>query len=249
MQNKSIISLLLATVVVSALIAGTASAATSPAGNWAGRGARTMVRPVVSGTVGTVSGNTFTVTDTKNTVYTVDDTNAKITKGFGKTVQTLTAADIKSGDKLVVMGTVSGTAVAATAIIDGVGMMKPSKVGRAPGVFGTVAALNGGSFTIITHGRMGKSTTATSATKTFTVTTNSSTVVAKDNQTATLSDLAVGQTVMVQGTVDNTALTVVATKLNITTKMPTKPTIKSVVKNVVKNVASHFKRPMTPKKK
>ena len=95
---------------------------------------------------------------------------------------------------------------------------------RGPGVGGTVTAINGTSFTIIMNGRGKKAVTSTPIT--YTVNTDSNTIFIKDNVTSTISDIVNGQRIMVAGTVDKTALTVAATKINITTKPMIKPTIK-----------------------
>ena len=81
-----------------------------------------MSRPAVMGTVSAINGNTLTVSGKKGfgstattTTYTVDTTNAKITKN--NTAGTI--ASIAVGDTVMVQGTVSGTNVNATTIRDG----------------------------------------------------------------------------------------------------------------------------------
>lgn len=74
-----------------------------------GRGAGVM------GTVSAVSGNTVTVTNSNGTTYTIDATNAKVTK-----MVDLNVSDIKVGDTIGAQGTVSGTSVTASHIMDGV---------------------------------------------------------------------------------------------------------------------------------
>ena len=65
-----------------------------------------------SGTVTAVNGSQITLTDSKGTSYTVDAGSAKISK-----ISTITTGDIKVGDTLGVMGTVSGNTVTAKQII------------------------------------------------------------------------------------------------------------------------------------
>ena len=176
------------------------------------------VKPTVIGKVTAVSGTTVTVQSKGATVYTVDATNAKITKGFGKNVQTLTVANIAVGDTVVVLGTVSGSSVTATSIVDGAGF----PMGKGPmrgglnkgsrGVMGSVTALNGSSFTVQSRG-MGKNAQPI----TYIVNTISTTTFAKDSKTASLSDVVVGGNVMVVGTVDATAKTISATKVSVMT--------------------------------
>ena len=221
MQKKITLSLLTTVVTAASLFAGTASAATNPGmGQWV-RGAHLWQKPAVMGTVASVSGSSLTVTDKGGITFTVDASAAKVTKGFGKNATTLTVADIKTGDTVRVMGTVSGTAVTATSISDGIGRMGQGKRGdktRMPGAFGTVGTVNGTSFTI-TSPQSPKSST----TRTFTVNTDGNTVFTKDGQPATLADVTAGQKVMAVGTVDTTALTVTATKVSIMTKLPQRP--------------------------
>lgn len=70
--------------------------------------------PVVGGTVASVNGSTFTVTNSGSSTYTIDATNATVMdKGATSTVSA-----ILSGDKVLVQGTVSGSSVTATAVID-----------------------------------------------------------------------------------------------------------------------------------
>ncbi len=69
----------------------------------------------VHGTVSAVSGNTLTVVNTDGTSYTVDASEAKVSK-----VVELTVGDIKVGDTVGVMGEVSGTSVEAKHIMDGI---------------------------------------------------------------------------------------------------------------------------------
>ena len=69
----------------------------------------------VMGTVSSVNGNTVTLTGADGQTYTVDATSAKVSK-----VVDLSVADIKVGDTLGVMGTVSGNSVSAVHIMDGI---------------------------------------------------------------------------------------------------------------------------------
>ena len=65
--------------------------------------------PGVSGTVASVSGNSIILTGKNGTTYTVDSTNAAITKITNGAKTTITVSQIANGDSLRVMGTVSGT--------------------------------------------------------------------------------------------------------------------------------------------
>jgi hypothetical protein len=71
-------------------------------------------KPGVHGTVVSVSGNTITLSDKDGKTYTVDATNATVSK-----MTTSTVSQIAVGDTLGVQGTVSGTTVTATDIMNG----------------------------------------------------------------------------------------------------------------------------------
>jgi hypothetical protein len=90
---------------------------------------------------------------------------------------------------------------------------------RLHGVLGTVSSINGTSFTVTTVNRFN----STTPNHTFTVNTSTTTTYTKDGQAATLTDLATGERVMIQGTVDTSSLTIAATKVNIVTKKPALP--------------------------
>lgn len=86
--------------------------------------------------------------------------------------------------------------------------------GMAPGVFGTVSAVNGTTLTITSKGFAGyghpsSTSTAAPAPTTYTVNASGATVV-KDGASSTLSSVAVGDTVVVRGTVNGTSITATA---------------------------------------
>ncbi len=158
----------------------------------------------VGGRVTAVSGNTVTVTGKDGKTYTIDATSAAITKDM-----TVGVADIKVGDTLMADGTVNGTTVTATSIHDG--KMPMGGFGRGPGgpgmgmgrgVHGTVASISGNTLTV----------TATnpkdSTTSTYTVDASSATVLKGTGPTkpatSSLSAVAVGDNVMIEGTISGT---------------------------------------------
>jgi hypothetical protein len=73
------------------------------------------------GTVTAVSGNTITITDKDGKTLTVDASGATVSK-----VITVPVSDIKIGDTIGAHGTVSGTTITATHIMDGI-MPHPEK--------------------------------------------------------------------------------------------------------------------------
>ena len=180
-----------------------------------------MVRPAVIGTVSAINSNTLTVTaknwmrsrsttaaPTTVTTYTVDATNATVTKNGATT----TLSAILIGDTVQVQGTVNGSTVTATAIRDGVGqgMMKggierqksllpqtsPIQGDGQPVVGGSVTAISGATLTIMNKSNV-----------TYTINAASTTIVKMGTPSATFSSIAVGDTVIVQGSINGTSIT------------------------------------------
>lgn len=87
--------------------------------------------------------------------------------------------------------------------------------GRAPGVFGTVSAISGNTLTVTSKmrsfNRPGNGTDANTAPSTAVATVYSvddtNATVMKNNATSTIANIAVGDTVMVQGTINGTTVT------------------------------------------
>ncbi len=71
--------------------------------------------PVVAGVISAINGNSITITNKSNVTYTVDATNAKISQGQNASG---TISNLTVGDSILTQGTVNGTSVAATTIID-----------------------------------------------------------------------------------------------------------------------------------
>jgi hypothetical protein len=224
----------MAGVVASLAIAVPVFAATNVAQKgWSGGsgGARGGASGVV-GTVSAVNGTTLTVTSKAMarpranatgtraaaasavaTVYTVNAASATVYKNGA----TSTISSVTTGDTVMVQGTVGGTTVTATVIRDGMG----STTGKAgmpsgkemthgasstfpvsaikgngePIVAGNVAAINGTTLTVTNASNV-----------TYTIDAASATIV-KDNATSTISNVATGDTVIVQGTVNGNSVT------------------------------------------
>jgi len=92
-------------------------------------------QPVVAGVVGAISGSTLTITNKSNVSYTIDASSAKIWKGQNA----ISLTDLKVGDSVMVQGTVNGTAITASTVID---QTKPAgssgKQPARPGFFGGI---------------------------------------------------------------------------------------------------------------
>lgn len=91
-------------------------------------------QPVIAGTISTINGSTISITNKSNVVYTIDATNAKILQGKN----TITVSALKTGDAVVVQGTINGTSVVASSIIDQAKPEKPAKNEIRPGFFGGI---------------------------------------------------------------------------------------------------------------
>ncbi len=166
-----------------------------------GRGG--MMKQGVFGTVSAINGNIITITSQKGfgttattSTLTVDATNATVTKDNVAS----SLSNIAIGDMISATGTTTGSNTVATTIRDGKagagrgGMMNP-------GVFGTVSAINGNNITIT--GKQGFGTTATTVTYTIDAT---SATITKANVAGTISSIAIGDTIAVQGTVTGTSV-------------------------------------------
>ena len=158
-------------------------------------------RPALFGTVTAINGTTLTVTGKENPrqstaegTYSVDASNAKVTKDHADA----TVSSIAAGDMVMVAGTVNGTTVTATMIHDGIGPKpeKPAFEGNGqPVVGGTVSAVSGSTLTITNKSNVS-----------YTVDGSNAAVVSK-GATAALSSVAVGDAVVVQGAVNGASVT------------------------------------------
>jgi len=163
--------------------------------------------PAAAGSVTAVSGNTITVTDKRTgTSYTVDAGNATIQKftppaggatpATKPTTATINVSGIAVGDNITVQGTVSGNNIAATKIVDGMMMGRGGFGAREGqhGAMGTVSAVNGNTITLT-----GKNGT------TYTIDAGSATV--KKVSDSSVSNIAVGDTLQVNGSMNGTTIT------------------------------------------
>jgi hypothetical protein len=237
MKNNKFVSLVIGSgIALSLLVALPVFAATGAqwggAQGWGGSGSmhRPGGVPGVFGTVTAISGTTLTVSAQmrmrpmspsnampavgSTTVYTVDASNATVYKGGATT--TIPFASIATGDTVMVQGTVSGTNITATIIRDGVGgtmmggrgfggrnasstphtMPTPVIQGNGePVIGGAVTAINGSSLTVTNASNV-----------TYTVDVTNATLI-KNGTSTTLTNIAVGDTLVVQGTVNGTSVT------------------------------------------
>jgi hypothetical protein len=92
--------------------------------------------PVVAGIVSSVSGDSFSFTNSGNATYTVDDTNALIRKGNA----TSTPGVITTGDHVLVQGSVNGTSITATTVIDQAVTNNSGNVKNPRNIFGSIGS-------------------------------------------------------------------------------------------------------------
>ncbi|HVU75310.1 MAG TPA: DUF5666 domain-containing protein [Candidatus Paceibacterota bacterium] len=158
-------------------------------------------RPAVMGKVTAISGTTLTVERmardaSSTTSYSVDASSAKILKATaGSAPSEITIASVAVGDTVRIRGTLSGSSVAATEVVDGAG--PGFGHGRGPGMgegaLGTVRAINGSTITLAgTDGQ------------TYTVDASAATV--RKTSTISVSDINIGDTIGVRGTISGTSV-------------------------------------------
>ncbi|MGD0976905.1 MAG: DUF5666 domain-containing protein [Minisyncoccia bacterium] len=225
MKNKILLGLVSFTVVSSVFytvltLVAHASSSQTVSKNGVNMAANRAI-PAVFGTVTAISGDTITVSENRGfnrgprtspnptptatpvaTIYTVDATNAKITKNNAAG----TIASIAVGDTIMVQGTVSGTSVTATMIHDGIMGGRIGKPGQTPVplpitgngqpvIAGTISAISGSTLTVTNKSNI-----------TYTVDATNAKIVQGQN-TITISSISVGDSVVIQGTVNGTSVT------------------------------------------
>ena len=94
-------------------------------------------QPIVAGTISAINGTTVTITNKSNATYTIDTSSAKVTQGQN----TISLLNLNVGDSVIVQGTINGTSVVASSVID---QSKPASVTGTPskekpnGFFGSI---------------------------------------------------------------------------------------------------------------
>ena len=175
---------------------------------WANKEQGEMHRriPGIFGTVSSVNGTTLTVAGklgprdgSATSTYTVNAANATVMKNGA----TSTIASIAVNDTIMVRGAINGLNVTATEIRDGFpgnGPRGPQtdpiiKGNGEPVLGGTVSAINGSSLTITNKSNVTYSIDATNAS------------IMKMGTSTTISNVAVGDTLVIQGTVNGNSVT------------------------------------------
>ena len=85
--------------------------------------AETSARPAIFGQVAAISGREITVTGRSGrqgaiTTYKVDASKAKITEGLGQGAVSVDLSAVAVGDKVAVLGSITGDAVVASSVFD-----------------------------------------------------------------------------------------------------------------------------------
>lgn len=172
----------------------------------------------VFGKVASISGDTLTVTQetrpnatTTPITYTIDATNATIIKSG----TTSTLSSIVTGDTVMVQGTVNGTSVTATLINDGMMGQGGTKEGdtKVPHRNSTsttpTSPVQGNGEPVVGGNVSSISDTTLAITNTSNVTyavDASNAKIVKNGTTTTLSSVAVGDNLIVQGTVNGASV-------------------------------------------
>lgn len=217
---------LTSTVIASMLAAGVAFADTNGqppredgwGGPGGGRGGMMQRAHGIFGSVQSISGTTIVVVaqrpgnDQSSTTYTVNAASAKVMKQG----EEVALSRIVAGDNILVEGEVSGSSITANVIRTGVpgrgpnGRMPERPEGAGPMIQGNGQPVVGGSITSIS-GSTFMITNKSNAS--YTIDASAATVI-KQHATSSVSSLAVGDSVIVQGTVNGSSVTAASVQAN-----------------------------------
>jgi hypothetical protein len=232
MKNKISRSLIALSTLVGLALSGSAFAATTqksqgqrgmpPQGQFQEGGFRGDMKqmPGIFGTVSAINGTNITLIDkgfgtsSVSKTYTVDASNATVEKDRA----TSTFSSISVGNTIMVQGTVSGTSVIATKINLDNGRIGGDKNGpekemnrkdasSTKMIEGNGQPVIGGTVTVVS----GTTITITNKSNTNYTIDASNVIVMKGNSTSSVSNIIVGDSVLVQGTINGTS--VVATTI------------------------------------
>jgi hypothetical protein len=110
MKNKLIYVIGSSLITGSLIFGGTAFAAET-------------TRPAIFGQIAAINGREITVTGKSGkqgttTTYTVDASKAKITEGLGQGATAIDLSNVEVGDRVAVLGSITGDAVVASSVFD-----------------------------------------------------------------------------------------------------------------------------------
>ena len=221
------------TITVQGTISGTNIAATTIRDGAVLPGIRAGMG--ISGKVASINGTTITVTGKSRangaavtTTYTVNASSATIIKNGA----TATVSAISVGDTIIVQGTISGTNVAAKTIRDG-NALTPVQGNGQPVVAGKITAISGAMITISNISDV-----------TYTIDATNAKFVVKDVTTPTISNVAVGDNVIAQGTVNGnsvTASTIIDQKVAANSNTEKSKPKMGIVGGMVNGIGNFFK--------
>ena len=128
MKNK-LVYIIGGSIVAGSLVFGGSAFAAESNRNWSGGRApksfmsSSTTTPAIFGSVTAVTDEGITVSGKSGkqgttTTYTVDVSKAKITEGLGQGASVVDLSKVAVGDKVAVLGTITGDAVVASAVFD-----------------------------------------------------------------------------------------------------------------------------------
>jgi len=151
----------------------------------------------ISGSTITVAGNLGSTHKTPTTTFTVNAANAQIARD--NVISTISS--IVVGDSIAVQGTVTGTNVVATVIrVGSPNQAEVDTVKMSPNVVGKVSVITGNILTVVSNKKYENESASTT---TFTVDATNAKLL-RGNTAITLSDIIVGDNIVVQGTITGT---------------------------------------------
>jgi len=196
---------------------------------------------MVSGVVKSISGNTIIVTGKNGVEYTINAANASINGGNGSLSGIVAGMTITAGGTFA-----NGSTTTLDATTIKVAAARTNTAGTAV-LHGTISAISGSTFTVqsICTGAAANIVGYVGSANSVVVSTNSNTLIRKNGKTASFSDLALGQNVIVNGvmTSNSTALAenvyvnvlnALSRAINITTKNGIGGTVESISGNTIK---------------
>jgi ribosomal protein L15 len=222
MKNKVLLSAIMFSLLLGFGIVGSSFAATASQTGQRGFGGQGQFQgnrqqiPGVFGNVTSINGTNLTVAsrgfgpNSATTTYSIDASKAIVMDKEA----TSTISVISVGNQVSVQGTITGTSVSATKINVGIGFGRGN--GQNPGkgmggrfasssnmiegngqpiIGGTVSAVSGATITITNKSNVSYTVDASSAT------------ITKGNGASTVSDIAVGDNILAQGTINGTSVT------------------------------------------
>jgi hypothetical protein len=218
-MHKRLLVPILGAALLGGAAAGAGLTAFAAAGPANGAAAPTAFRggaagPGVSGTVTAVNGSSITVSGKDGGTYTIDASGASVEKYANGTTSTVSVSAIAVGDIVMISGRIETATISAKEIRDGVRPAPPRPV-----AVGKVTAISGSAITLSGMARpsLGAAPAAAKpAATSYTVDASNATITkmsappakgqAPASTTISVSQIAVGDELVVQGTANGSAI-------------------------------------------